>query len=76
MRYKNVVDACELWDDIKEFSGGDQFSSLSFDLVIGASGCRVSGGQKKRIALARALYADKDIYMIDEPTASRSLSPY
>jgi ABC-type multidrug transport system fused ATPase/permease subunit len=35
--------------------------------VIGEKGVNLSGGQKARIALARAIYADKDIYLLDDP---------
>ena len=30
----------------------------------------LSGGQKARIALARALYSDKDIYFLDDPISA------
>ena len=30
----------------------------------------MSGGQKQRLALARALYADKDIYLMDDPLSA------
>ena len=29
-----------------------------------------SGGQKARVALARAVYADADVYIIDDPFAA------
>jgi len=34
---------------------------------IGEKGVNLSGGQKARIALARAIYADRDIYLMDDP---------
>ena len=37
---------------------------------IGENGINISGGQKSRISLARGLYADKDIYIFDEPTSA------
>jgi ABC-type bacteriocin/lantibiotic exporter with double-glycine peptidase domain len=30
----------------------------------------LSGGQKQRISLARALYADKDVYLLDDPLSA------
>jgi ATP-binding cassette subfamily C (CFTR/MRP) protein 8/ATP-binding cassette subfamily C (CFTR/MRP) protein 9 len=34
---------------------------------IGEKGINLSGGQKQRISLARALYADSDILLLDDP---------
>ncbi|CAF1472632.1 unnamed protein product, partial [Adineta ricciae] len=38
--------------------------------IVGEKGVNVSGGQKARIALARALYTDADIYLLDDPLAA------
>jgi ABC-type multidrug transport system fused ATPase/permease subunit len=38
--------------------------------MIGEKGINLSGGQKTRIALARGLYADADIYLLDDPLSS------
>ena len=35
--------------------------------VIGEKGINLSGGQKSRIALARAVYRDADVYLLDDP---------
>lgn len=35
--------------------------------MIGERGTNLSGGQKSRIALARAVYRDSDIYLLDDP---------
>ncbi|MDP2439862.1 MAG: ABC transporter transmembrane domain-containing protein, partial [archaeon] len=37
---------------------------------IGEKGINLSGGQKQRISLARAVYADADVYLFDDPLAS------
>ena len=34
---------------------------------IGEKGVNLSGGQKHRVALARAVYQDADIYLLDDP---------
>ena len=37
---------------------------------IGEHGATVSGGQRARIALARAVYSKADIYLLDDPLSS------
>ena len=52
--YDAVIDACALKDDLKQFYHGDQTN-------VGENGSMLSGGQKARIALARAVYQDKEV---------------
>lgn len=38
--------------------------------MIGEKGVTLSGGQKARISLARAIYSDADIYLLDDPLSA------
>lgn len=58
-KYQKILSLCELNADISTFPGKDQTE-------IGERGIILSGGQKQRISIARALYADSDIYLIDD----------
>lgn len=37
---------------------------------IGERGINLSGGQKARVGLARAVYANKDIILMDDPVSA------
>lgn len=63
-RYTNVLHACCLYVDL------DTFGSIGDLIVIGEKGVNLSGGQKTRLSLARALYVNADIYLLDDPLAS------
>ncbi|KAJ0008012.1 hypothetical protein Pint_30337 [Pistacia integerrima] len=58
-RYSDVVRACALDVDISLMIGND----MSY---IGEKGLNLSGGQRARLALARAIYHGADIYMLDD----------
>ena len=38
--------------------------------MVGEKGVTLSGGQRARLALARALYVDADIYLLDDPISA------
>ncbi|KAI9272857.1 multi drug resistance-associated protein MRP [Phascolomyces articulosus] len=61
--YDRVLEACSLKSDIQILSAGDQTE-------IGERGINLSGGQKARVSLARAIYARADIYLLDDPLSA------
>ncbi|KAL4943438.1 hypothetical protein BDV06DRAFT_211084 [Aspergillus oleicola] len=62
-RYKKVLDVCALLPDLSGFKHGD----LSF---VGENGIGLSGGQKARVALARAVYSTAKILLLDDPLSA------
>ena len=62
-RYEKVVNVCALERDFKLFPYGDK-------TLVGERGVSLSGGQKARLTLARALYQDADVYLLDDPLSA------
>ncbi|CAD5126824.1 DgyrCDS14854 [Dimorphilus gyrociliatus] len=62
-KYQQVLHATSLEKDISEWVNGDQ-------TLVGERGLMLSGGQKARIALARAIYRDADLYLLDDPLSA------
>ena len=61
--YSTVVEACALKEDIELFPDMDE-------TVIGQKGVALSGGQKARVSLARAVYSCADVYVLDDPLSA------
>lgn len=61
--YDKVVDACALRADFDMLPAGDQTE-------IGERGITVSGGQKQRFNIARAIYFNSDIVLMDDPLSA------
>eukprot|EP00080_Pristionchus_pacificus_P010482 PDM70502.1 ABC transporter ATP-binding protein [Pristionchus pacificus] len=61
--YNQITTACELLADFAILPDGDA-------TPVGENGVSLSGGQKARICLARALYQECDIYLLDDPLSA------
>jgi len=61
--YERVIDACALRPDIDMLPSGDLTE-------IGEKGVTISGGQKQRLNIARAIYFNADIVLMDDPLSA------
>lgn len=62
-RYNSIIQVCALERDFELFINGDK-------TLVGDRGVSLSGGQKARINLARAIYRNADIYLLDDPLSA------
>ncbi|KAJ7846310.1 multidrug resistance-associated ABC transporter [Mycena leptocephala] len=62
-RYKQVIECCALQPDFDVLEDGDATE-------IGARGVNLSGGQKARVALARAVYVRSKFVLLDDPLSA------
>uniref|UniRef100_A0AAA9TA26 Multidrug resistance-associated protein 4 n=1 Tax=Bos taurus TaxID=9913 RepID=A0AAA9TA26_BOVIN len=62
-RYEKVIKACALKEDLQLLKENDLTE-------IGDRGTPLSEGQKARVSLARAVYQDADIYLLDDPLSA------
>ncbi|KAM6223921.1 ATP-binding cassette sub-family C member 5-like [Rhynchocyon petersi] len=62
-RYNTVLNNCCLRPDLAILPNSDLTE-------IGERGANLSGGQRQRISLARALYSDRNIYILDDPLSA------
>ncbi|XP_071446847.1 ATP-binding cassette sub-family C member 12-like [Hetaerina americana] len=63
MRYRATIEACGLSRDLELLSNGDLTE-------VGENGFNLSGGQKQRVNLARAVYSNREIYLLDDPLSA------
>ncbi|KAJ5430031.1 ABC transporter integral membrane type 1 [Penicillium cf. griseofulvum] len=61
--YEQVLDACALTPDLEILPNGDQTE-------IGERGITVSGGQKQRLNIARAIYFNAEMVLMDDPLSA------
>ena len=62
-KYNKIVVVCDLVKDLTSFPKRDLTE-------IGQRGIILSGGQRARVSLARAIYSDADIYLLDDPLSA------
>ncbi|KAL9960115.1 hypothetical protein ACROYT_G033523 [Oculina patagonica] len=61
--FQRAIEVCSLKEDLASFPSGDMTS-------VGERGVSLSGGQRARVNLARAVYSDADIYLLDDPLSA------
>ncbi|XP_061629834.1 cystic fibrosis transmembrane conductance regulator [Phyllopteryx taeniolatus] len=59
-RYTSIIKACQLEEDFALLPDKDK-------TLLGEGGVTLSGGQRARLGLARAVYKDADLYLLDAP---------
>ncbi|CAG2115867.1 unnamed protein product, partial [Medioppia subpectinata] len=57
--YERVLESCALVPDLAQLPDRDLTE-------IGEKGINLSGGQKQRVSMARAVYSNRDIYLLDD----------
>ena len=67
-RYQQVIQVSALDRDLQLFPNGDR------TMAINERGNQLSEDQKSRISLARCLYVDADVYLMDDPLSAVDIS--
>lgn len=63
LRYQETVKHCALLTDFQQLPNGDK-------TFVGERGSALSGGQRARVSLARAVYKNASIYLLDDPLSA------
>ncbi|PIK61690.1 putative multidrug resistance-associated protein 4 isoform X2 [Apostichopus japonicus] len=62
-RFRKVLEQCDLNQDLSQYADKDL-------TLVGEKGVKLSGGQRSRVGLARVLYSDTNVYLLDDPLSA------
>jgi ATP-binding cassette subfamily C (CFTR/MRP) protein 4 len=62
-KFQEIIQVCCLEQDLKLLPNQE-------DTLVGEKGINLSGGQRARIGIARALYSEAQVYLFDDPLSA------